>query len=72
MESEPQITPSLTPEASKSGKGFKSYSTFKFYEIFKNFLIIPKLKSAVTFEPFDGFWNFLCLGIGFWVWEIHF
>ena len=26
----------------------------------------------ITFEPFDGFWIFKCLGIGFWVWGIHF
>ena len=38
----------------------------------KKFQIFPKLRINITFEPFDGFWIFLCLGIGFWVWGIHF
>ena len=42
------------------------------HQNFKKLRIFPKLWIYITFEPFDGFWIFKCLGIGFWVWGIHF
>ena len=52
-------------------KSIWSNQSYKIFKI-KNSAEFSELNYCITLKLFDGIEFFLCLGIGFWVWEIHF